>query len=66
MATGPIDDLATLEALDEAAILSELKKRYAHDAIYVSTPMAKISSKLVSRKITAKQKKTSGVPAATR
>ncbi|XP_033640146.1 myosin-IIIb-like isoform X1 [Asterias rubens] len=34
MATGPIDDLATLEALDEAAILSELKKRYAHDAIY--------------------------------
>ena len=37
MATVPIDDLATLEVLDETAILEELKRRYARDAIYVST-----------------------------
>ncbi|XP_038052103.1 myosin-IIIb-like [Patiria miniata] len=34
MALKPVDDLATLESLDEKAILEELKRRYANDIIY--------------------------------
>lgn len=33
---GKIDDLATLDKLDEAILLEELKSRYTKDKIYVS------------------------------